>query len=187
MPQRVSLHHSRSVAAPSTQSLRLRIFSLVLEVTNLCLLLHRAILVVRATDRARLGLFNVNICVVWLSLTEKQLLQGVMDPESVAQSASCKRTRFRELPRNGELLSLSDIRHAVPPVNGNGFQGSLVIISWTRRKIPNTIDTTTMFVWLSNQVGQATTAMSTWICGSGSGSEPSSPPTAMSIPTRSQC
>ena len=75
-----------------------------------------------------------------------------------------------------------------PPVNGNGFQGSPVIISWMKRKIPNTIDTTTVtFVWLSSQVVQATTViLSTWICGSGNGSEPSSPPTAMTIPTRSQ-
>ena len=36
--------------------------------------------------------------------------------------------------------------------------------------------TTTIFVWLSNRVEQATTVMTTWICGSGKGSEPPSLP-----------
>ena len=35
---------------------------------------------------------------------------------------------------------------------------------------------TTIFVWLSNRVEQATTVMTTWICGSGKGSEPPSLP-----------
>ena len=39
------------------------------------------------------------------------------------------------------------------------------------------IVTTTIFVWLSNQVAQATTVMTTWICGTKKGSDPSSLPT----------
>ena len=38
------------------------------------------------------------------------------------------------------------------------------------------IVTTTIFVWLSNQVSQATAVMTTWICGSGKGSKPLSLP-----------
>ena len=56
-------------------------------------------------------------------------------------------------------------------------KGLLVVIPWTRWRMANMIVTTTIFVWLSNQVAQATTVMTTWICGSGKGSEPPSLPT----------
>jgi len=56
-------------------------------------------------------------------------------------------------------------------------KGLLIVIPWTRWRILNMIVTTTIFVWLSNQVAQATTVMTTWICGSGRGSEPPSLPT----------
>ncbi|KAF9787289.1 Cas1p-domain-containing protein [Thelephora terrestris] len=56
-------------------------------------------------------------------------------------------------------------------------KGLLIVIPWTRWRIPNVIVTTTIFVWLSNQVAQATTVFTGWICGSGKGSEPSSLPT----------
>ena len=56
-------------------------------------------------------------------------------------------------------------------------KGLLVVIPWTRWRMANMIVTTTIFVWLSNQVSQATTIMTTWICGSGKGSGPSSLPT----------
>ena len=56
-------------------------------------------------------------------------------------------------------------------------KGLLVVIPWTRWRLANMIVTTTIFVWLSNQVAQATTVMTTWICGSGKGSEPPSLPT----------
>ena len=56
-------------------------------------------------------------------------------------------------------------------------QGLLIVIPWTRWRILNMIVTTTIFVWLSNQVAQATTVMTTWICGIGKGSEPPSLPT----------
>ena len=47
----------------------------------------------------------------------------------------------------------------------------LVVIPWTRWRMANMIVTTTIFVWLSNQVAHATTIMTRWICGSGEGSE----------------
>lgn len=56
-------------------------------------------------------------------------------------------------------------------------KGLLIIIPWTRWRVLNMIVTTTIFVWLSNQVAQATTVMTSWICGSGKGSEPPSLPT----------
>ena len=56
-------------------------------------------------------------------------------------------------------------------------KGLLIVIPWTRWRMLNMIVTTTIFVWLSNQVAQATTVMTTWICGSGRGSEPPSLPT----------
>ena len=56
-------------------------------------------------------------------------------------------------------------------------KGLLIVIPWTRWRITNMIVTTTIFVWLSNQVAQATTVITTWICGSGRGSEPPSLPT----------
>lgn len=56
-------------------------------------------------------------------------------------------------------------------------KGLLIVIPWTRWRILNMIVTTTIFVWLSNQVAQATTVMTTWICGSVKGSEPPSLPT----------
>lgn len=56
-------------------------------------------------------------------------------------------------------------------------KGLLVVIPWTRWRLANMIVTTTIFIWLSNQVAQATTVMTTWICGSGKGSGPSSLPT----------
>ena len=56
-------------------------------------------------------------------------------------------------------------------------KGLLIVIPWTRWRMLNLIVTTTIFVWLSNQVAQATTVMTTWICGSGRGSEPPSLPT----------
>ena len=56
-------------------------------------------------------------------------------------------------------------------------KGLLVVIPWTRWRLANMIVTTTIFIWLSNQVAQATTVMTTWICGSGKGSEPPSLPT----------
>ena len=56
-------------------------------------------------------------------------------------------------------------------------KGLLIVIPWTRWRMANMVVTTTIFVWLSNQVAQATTVMTTWICGSGKGSEPSSLPT----------
>jgi hypothetical protein len=56
-------------------------------------------------------------------------------------------------------------------------KGLLIVIPWTRWRIFNMIVTTTIFVWLSNQVAQATTVMTTWICGSKKGSEPPSLPT----------
>lgn len=55
-------------------------------------------------------------------------------------------------------------------------KGLLIIIPWTRWRIPNMIVTTTIFVWLSNQVAQATTVLTGWICGSGKGSEQPSLP-----------
>jgi len=55
-------------------------------------------------------------------------------------------------------------------------KGLLIVVPWTRWRILNMIVTTTIFVWLSNQVAQATTVMTTWICGT-KGSEPSSLPT----------
>lgn len=60
---------------------------------------------------------------------------------------------------------------------GADTKGLLVVIPWTRWRTLNMIVTTTIFVWLSNQVSQATTVMTTWICGSGRGSEPPSLPT----------
>ena len=56
-------------------------------------------------------------------------------------------------------------------------KGLLIVIPWTRWRISNMIITTMIFVWLSNQVAQATTVMTSWICGSGKGSEPPSLPT----------
>ena len=56
-------------------------------------------------------------------------------------------------------------------------KGLLVVIPWTRWRMANMIVTTTIFVWLSNQVAQATTVMTAWICGSGKGSGPPSLPT----------
>ena len=56
-------------------------------------------------------------------------------------------------------------------------KGLLIVIPWTRWRILNMIVTTTIFVWLSNQVAQATTVMTTWICGTKKGSDPSSLPT----------
>ena len=56
-------------------------------------------------------------------------------------------------------------------------KGILIVIPWTRWRIPNMIITTTIFVWLSNQVAQATTVLTGWICGSGKGSESASLPT----------
>ena len=56
-------------------------------------------------------------------------------------------------------------------------KGLLVVIPWTRWRITNMMVTTTIFVWLSNQVAQAMTVMTTWICGSAKGSEPPSLPT----------
>ena len=56
-------------------------------------------------------------------------------------------------------------------------KGLLIVIPWTRWRILNMIVTTTIFVWLSNQVAQATTVMTTWICGSGKGSQQPSLPT----------
>ena len=56
-------------------------------------------------------------------------------------------------------------------------KGLLIIIPWTRWRILNMIVTTTIFVWLSNKVAQATTAMTSRICGSGKGSDPPSLPT----------
>jgi len=56
-------------------------------------------------------------------------------------------------------------------------KGLLIVIPWTRWRIPNMIVTTTIFVWLSNQVAQATTVFTRWICGSGRGSEPTALPT----------
>ena len=56
-------------------------------------------------------------------------------------------------------------------------KGLLIVIPWTRWRILNMIVTTTIFVWLSNQVAQATTVMTSWICGSRKGSEQPSLPT----------
>ena len=56
-------------------------------------------------------------------------------------------------------------------------KGILIVIPWTRWRILNMIITTTIFVWLSNQVAQATTVLSGRICGSGRGSESASLPT----------
>lgn len=56
-------------------------------------------------------------------------------------------------------------------------KGLLIVIPWTRWRIANMVVTTTIFVWLSNQVAQATTVMTAWICGSRKGSEPPSLPT----------
>ena len=56
-------------------------------------------------------------------------------------------------------------------------KGLLIVVPWTRWRIPNMIVTTTIFVWLSHQVAQATTVFTGWICGSGKGSEPPSLPT----------
>jgi N-acetylneuraminate 9-O-acetyltransferase len=56
-------------------------------------------------------------------------------------------------------------------------KGLLIVIPWTRWRIPNMIITTTIFVWLSNQVAQATTVFTGWICGSGKGSEQPTLPT----------
>ena len=56
-------------------------------------------------------------------------------------------------------------------------KGLLIVIPWTRWRLANMIVTTTIFVWLSNQVAQATTVMTSWICGSGKGSSPPSLPT----------
>jgi hypothetical protein len=56
-------------------------------------------------------------------------------------------------------------------------KGLLIVIPWTRWRVPNMIVTTTIFVWVSNQVAQATTVMTGWICGSGKASGPPSLPT----------
>ena len=54
-------------------------------------------------------------------------------------------------------------------------KGLLIVIPWTRWRIPNMIITTTIFVWLSNQVAQATTVFANWICGPRKGSDQSLP------------
>ena len=56
-------------------------------------------------------------------------------------------------------------------------KGILIVIPWTRWRIPNMIITTTIFVWLSNQVAEATTVLTSWICGSGKSSDSTSLPT----------
>jgi len=49
-------------------------------------------------------------------------------------------------------------------------KGLLIVIPWTRWRLTNMMVTTTIFIYLSHQVAQATTVITAWICGSSKGS-----------------
>lgn len=48
-------------------------------------------------------------------------------------------------------------------------KGLLMVIPWTQWRIVNMALTTTVFIYVSHQVSQATTVITTWICGSPKG------------------